>query len=218
MIIRNLQKKAIKIDVALSKSFPNSKVELDFTNPIELLIATILSAQSTDVKVNQVTKDLFLKYPKLKDYLDVSPNEFESDIRSIGLYRQKSKNILATLKIIFEKFDSQVPSTIENLLSLPGVGRKSANVILGNIFEIPGIVVDTHVTRVSRRLGLTDNSNPVEIERDLESLLPKQKWIKFGQRIVLHGRYICKAKRPLCEGCNIVSECISKDKIFDGSI
>ena len=216
MVVGKLKKKAIKIDQALSESFPNARVELDFATPLELLVATILSAQSTDVKVNQVTKSLFLKYPTLNDYLGVSLDDFESDIRSIGLYRQKAKNILGALIIVNEKFDGVLPSTIEHLLSLPGIGRKSANVILGNIFGIPGIVVDTHVSRVSRRLGLTNQNDPAKIESELGILLPKQKWIKFGQRVVLHGRYICKSKKPLCEDCNIISECISEKKVLDG--
>ncbi|MEE3234747.1 MAG: endonuclease III [Candidatus Latescibacterota bacterium] len=212
--MRKLQKKAVKIDLALSESFPNARVELDFATPVELLVATMLSAQSTDVKVNQVTKSLFLKYPTLNDYLCVSLDELESDIRSIGLYRQKAKNIRAALNIIHEKFEGVLPSTIDSLLSLPGIGRKSANVILGNIFGIPGIVVDTHVSRVSRRLGLTIQNDPVKIERELGNLLPKRKWTKFGQRAVLHGRYVCKARKPLCEDCNIISECISEEKVL----
>ncbi len=217
MATSKLQKKVTKIDIALSSSFPIAKVELDFSNPIELLVATILSAQSTDVKVNQVTKFLFLKYPTINHYLRVSLDQFESDIRSIGLFRQKAKNIRAALEIIREKYQGGVPSTIENLLSLPGVGRKSANVILSNVFGIPGIVVDTHVGRVSRRLGLTNQDDPAKIEDELANLLPPKKWIKFGQRVVLHGRYVCKAKKPLCEACNIISHCVSEERILDGN-
>ena len=216
MATSKLQRKVTKIDIALSKSFPNARVELDFASPIELLVATMLSAQSTDVKVNQVTKSLFIKYPTIKDYLRVSIDQFESDIRQIGLFRQKAKNIRAALVIIQEKYESRVPSTIENLLSLPGVGRKSANVILSNIFGIPGIVVDTHVGRVSRRLGLTNQDDPTKIEEELSNLLPPKKWTKFGQRIVLHGRYLCKAKKPVCEACNIISHCISEEKNLNG--
>lgn len=217
MALNKLQKKVKKIDIALSDSFPNARVELDFCSPIELLVATMLSAQSTDVKVNQVTKSLFLKYPTIDHYLRVTLDQFESDIRSIGLFRQKAKNILATLAIIKEKYEGRVPSTIENLLSLPGVGRKSANVILGNVFGKPGIVVDTHVGRVSRRLGLTNQDDPVKIEDELANLLPPPKWTKFGQRVVLHGRYVCKAKKPLCEACNVISHCISEERILDGN-
>lgn len=199
--------KALRVARALEETFPQPRVELDHKNALELLVATVLAAQCTDVKVNEVTRDLFMKYRKAEDYVEVAVEEFEEDIRPTGFYRQKAKNIQATMQILIERYGGAVPSEMDALTELPGIGRKSANVILGNIFSVPGIVVDTHVGRVSRRLGLTQEKDPVKVERALGALLPKEEWTAFGQRIVLHGRYICKARKPECDECNLMAEC-----------
>ncbi len=191
----------------LKKTFPNPRVELDYENALELMVATVLSAQCTDVKVNEVTRALFKKYRSAQDYLQTEVEELEEDIRPTGFYRQKAKNIRAAMRLLVEEHGGQVPGDMEALTKLPGIGRKSANVLLGNIFGIPGIVVDTHVGRVSRRLDLTQEQDPVKVERALGELLPAKDWTLFGQRLVLHGRYVCKARKPLCEECGLIAEC-----------
>ncbi len=201
------KKKARAVFKGLSSAFPNPRVELDYNNALELLVATVLSAQCTDVKVNEVTKELFVKYRAPEDYAKVAVEEFENDIHATGFYRQKAKNIRKAMQIILAEHGGEVPADMEALTRLPGIGRKSANVILGNIYDIPGIVVDTHVGRVSRRLGLTEEEDPVKVEHALGSLLAKKNWTKFGQIIVLHGRYICKARKPLCDECSVMAQC-----------
>ena len=191
----------------LQKTIPATRVELDYTNALELMVATVLSAQCTDVRVNEVSKALFKKYRRPEDYAGVEAEELEEDIRQTGFYRQKTKNIQAAMQMIITDHNGQVPDSMEALTRLPGLGRKSANVILGNIHCVPGIVVDTHVGRVSHRLGLTNEKDPVKIEMALGKLLPEDEWTAFGQRLVLHGRYVCKARKPLCDECALMPHC-----------
>ena len=181
----------------LKRVLPDPRIELDYSEPLELLVATILAAQCTDLRVNQVTADLFRKYKTPQDYLRVAGEELEEDIHATGFFRQKASNIRRAMAILLDDHEGQVPADLDALVRLPGVGRKTANVILGNIFGIPAIVVDTHMSRVSRRLGLTREEDPVKIERALGELLPSRDWFLFSQTMVLHGRYICKAKKAL---------------------
>ena len=192
---------------ALEKTIPQARVELNYGNALELMVATMLAAQSTDVKVNEVTAGLFKKYQCAADYVAVAVEELEEDIRPTGFYRQKAKHIRAALGMLIAEHDGQVPGQMDALLGLPGIGRKSANVILGNVYGVPGIVVDTHVGRVSRRLGLTAATDPVQVERALAQLLPPEEWTAFGHRVVLHGRYVCKARKPRCDECVLMPHC-----------
>ncbi|MDI7259486.1 MAG: endonuclease III [Thermodesulfobacteriota bacterium] len=210
---QSLQKKAKVILKVLSKEIPDSKIALRFSNPLELLIATILSAQCTDVRVNQVTKDLFKKYGSAKDYAESNLTELEEDIRSTGFYRNKGKAIQKCCHDLVVRFGGEVPKTLEELVKLPGVGRKTANVLLGNGFGIPGIAVDTHVHRVSRRIGLTENDDPVKIEFDLMEIVPKEEWTHFSNLLVWHGRKTCVARKPLCDKCAIRKWCDDGSKI-----
>ncbi len=180
---------------------------LNHDTPWQLLIAVILSAQCTDARVNIVTKDLFVKYPNLNAFAQADLLEMEEDIRSTGFYHNKAKNIIACARELVEKYDGRVPDTIEELTALPGVGRKTANVILGNIYHIPSIVVDTHVKRISKRLGLTKEEDPVKIEYDLMKKLPKDHWILYNIQIISFGRQICFAQRPKCEICPLQDLC-----------
>lgn len=195
---------------ALKKTYPEATCALNHTNPFELLIATILSAQCADERVNIVTASLFRKYRKPEDYVTVSREELERDINSVTFFRNKAKSIQEASRLLIEKHGGQVPRTLEELVELPGVGRKTANVVLGTAFGIPtGVVVDTHVSRVSQRLGLTENKQPEKIEADLIELLPKKEWIDFSHRLIWHGRRVCQARRPLCEKCSIETFCPS---------
>ncbi|MCL5675511.1 MAG: endonuclease III [Patescibacteria group bacterium] len=192
----------------LHQKYPHAKIVLNYSNHWELLVAVVLSAQCTDKKVNEVTAKLFQKYPKFEDYVRADLKVFESDIRSTGFYHNKAKNILAAAKIVKEKFGGKVPDKMADLISLPGVARKTANIILGNAFNIvEGIAVDTHVGRVSQRLGLTKNSDPVKIENDLMQLLPKTEWFKWNYMVIDFGREICDAKKPLCGQCPLNKLC-----------
>ena len=194
----------------LKKSYPDAKTTLNYTNAFELLVATILSAQCTDERVNVVTKTLFKKYTKPEDYLKVPEEELQNDIRTTGFFRNKTKSIRGSSKKLIEDFGGQVPGTMEELLTLPGVARKTANVVLGNVFKIAdGVVVDTHVSRLSQRLGLTKNTAAEKIEQDLMKLIPRDDWIKFSHMIILHGRYVCKAIKPECENCVLNDLCPS---------
>lgn len=196
-----------KIWPILKKRFPDATIALKFSDPIELLIATILSAQCTDERVNMVTKDLFKKYKSAEDWVKADIKQIESDIRSTGFYHNKAVSIKGACTAIIERFGSKVPGTMERLLELPGVGRKTANVVLGNAFGIPGIVCDTHVIRLSRRLGLSDNTDPVKLELDLAEIVPEKNWILFSHLLIFHGRLICKARKPDCENCPILKYC-----------
>ena len=206
------KKHVTKILPILRKTYPYAKIALDHENPLQLLVATIMSAQCTDVRVNIVTKDLFKKYKTPADYANVDIEELEEDIRSTGFYKNKAKNIKNGCKTIIEKFGGNVPSTMEELLELPGVGRKTANVLLGNLFDTPGITCDTHVIRLSRRLGLSENSDPVKLEYDLMEIVPQHKnggWTMFSHLLIFHGRNICKARKPDCQNCPINNICPS---------
>jgi endonuclease III len=194
----------------LKRAYPNAHCALNHTNAFELLIATILSAQCTDERVNIVTADLFRKYRKPEDYLKVPDTELQQDIRTTGFFRNKTKSIQGASKMLVEEFNSEVPRTMEELLQLPGVARKTANVVLGVAYGIAaGIVVDTHVSRLSNRLGLTKQKDAVKIENDLLELVPKRDWIIFAHLLIFHGRRICKARRPFCEECVVEKLCPS---------
>ena len=188
---------------------PDMRTYLDHRNAFELLIATILSAQCTDSRVNMVTPSLFAKYPTVHDFAVADVKELEQAIHSIGFYHAKAKNIIGCAQKLESDFEGQVPRTLEELVSLPGVGRKTANVIRGNIFEDPSIVVDTHVKRISKRLGFTDSDDPVVIEQDLMKILPKDNWIRYNIQIIYLGRTICKAPNPKCEECFLKDICPS---------
>ena len=192
----------------LKKEYPDAHCALDHTNAFELLIATILSAQCTDVRVNIVTADLFRKYSTPSDYIKVPQTELEQDIRSTGFYRNKAKNIQNACEKIIEDFGGEVPKTMDELLTLGGVARKTANVVLGNAFGIAsGVVVDTHVKRISNRLGLTEEQTPEKIEKDLEKLVPKKDWVLFPHLIIWHGRAVCQARKPKCGECVLEDIC-----------
>ncbi len=193
----------------LRKEYPNSKCHLNFRNPLELLIATILSAQCTDERVNQVTKELFKKYKTAKNYAEADQKELEDDIRSTGFFRNKAKAMIGCCKVLVEKYEGEVPPLMEELTRLDGVGRKTANVVLGNAFRIPGIIVDTHVKRLAGRLALSEKSNPDKIEADLMELICKQEWTFFSNALSDHGRAICQARKPLCPMCKINHLCPS---------
>ena len=196
----------------LDEFYPNQdKCFLFYEKPHELLIATILSAQCTDDRVNQVTPGLFKKYPEIETFAKADVNELGKDIHSTGFYNSKSKNIIAAAARITEVYGGEVPDNLDALLTLPGVGRKTANVVLGHIWNIPGVIVDTHVKRISRRLGFTENENPEKIEYDLMKLLPKTHWLRFNTQIITLGRNICKARKPDCKGCFICGLCPSKE-------
>jgi endonuclease III len=196
-----LKEKATRILKGLDQAYPQARCSLNFKNPLELLIATILSAQCTDKRVNEVTKTLFKKYKTAEDYAQGRPESLEEDIRSTGFYHNKAKNIRLCCAELVKRFQGQVPRTLEELVPLPGIGRKTANVVLGNAFGIPGIVVDTHVSRVSQRLGLTAEKDPVKIEFALMPLIPREKWIIFSHQIIQHGRSLCSARAPQCPVC-----------------
>lgn len=202
-----LKKKATAAFRLLKKMHPNARIELVFDGPLELMVATILSAQCTDVRVNLITADLFKKYTKPEDYLAVPIEELEGDIHSAGFFRQKAKSITGAVKSIIENHKGQVPQEMDDLTKLPGIGRKTANVILGNAFGVPGIAVDTHVGRVSRRLGLTVKTDPVKVESALGELFPRKEWTLLSHTLIFHGRYHCKARKPLCDGCLLTKLC-----------
>jgi endonuclease-3 len=194
----------------LKKSYPDAKCSLNYSNPLELLVATILSAQCTDERVNIVTQDLFQKYRNPGDYLNVPEEELQNDIRSTGFFRNKTKSLRGAAGRIVQDFGGKVPSRMDQLLTLPGVARKTANVVLGNAFATAsGVVVDTHVSRVAQRLGLTRQKQPEKIEQDLMVLIPSTEWINFGHRVIQHGRYICKAPKPDCTNCVLNDLCPS---------
>ena len=204
------KKRTIEIIKRLKKAYPDAHCALNHSNAFELLIATILSAQCTDERVNIVTADLFRKYRGPRDYLKVPQSQLERDIHSTGFFRNKSKNIQAACKRIVEEYGGKVPDSMEELLTLPGVARKTANVVLGNAFGIAsGIVVDTHVARLSQRLGLTKNETAEKIETDLRELVPKKHWIMFSHWLITHGRRICQARKPKCRECVLAKVCPS---------
>jgi len=198
-----------KIWPILKKTYPGAKIALEFRDPLQLLISTILSAQCTDVRVNMVTKDLFKKYKSAGDWAKADLKEIEEGIRSTGFFRNKAINIKGACTRIIEHYDGKVPNTMEELVTLPGVGRKTANCVLGDAFGIPGITCDTHVIRLSRRLGLSENSDPVKLEFDLAEIVPKKNWTAFSHLIITHGRNVCNARKPNCPECPIAKYCPS---------
>ncbi|HXX87517.1 MAG TPA: endonuclease III [Candidatus Acidoferrum sp.] len=199
-----------KIIALLEKEHPDAKIALVYSNPLELLVATILSAQCTDERVNIVTKSLFKKYKRAEDYAEADLEELENEIRSTGFYHNKAKNIKAAGEMLVEKFDSQIPKTMDEILELPGVARKTANIVLSNVYGIvEGIAVDTHVRRLAQRLGLTENDDPVKIEQDLMNMVSKDKWMRLTDLLIFHGRRICTAKKPKCEECVLNKLCPS---------
>ena len=206
--------RALKIQRILKKTYPEVKTQLRHANPFQLLVATILSAQCTDKQVNGVTKELFKKLRTPHDFANASYETIENLIRPTGYFRNKAKNIKNCSKRLLGKYDGQVPRTLNELVKLPGVGRKTANVVLGSAFNIPGMVVDTHVARISKRLGLTESHNPVKIEYDLMEIIPRKNWNVFSLQLIYFGRAICKAIKPLCPTCPLYDLCDFPDKIL----
>jgi endonuclease III len=206
-------KRVAAILAKLDEAYPTATCELRHENAFQLLISTILSAQCTDVRVNQVTQTLYKKYPNAEAFAHANPSELEQEIRPTGFFRNKTKSIMGASKGIIENFSGQVPRTMEEILTLPGVARKTANVVLGTAYGIAsGVVVDTHVIRLSRRLDLTKHEDPKKIEEDLMRVIPKEKWITFSHQLIWHGRRVCVARKPRCIDCNLESLCCSKDK------
>ena len=199
----------------LKKTYPDAKCSLDHSTPLELLVATILSAQCTDDRVNIVTKDLFRKYRSAKDYASVPQEKLERDIQSTGFYRNKAKSLRGMAQSLLDKHGGKVPSTMDELTDLAGVGRKTANVVLGNAFnQNVGVVVDTHVARLSQRLGLTDHEDPVKIEQDLMKIVPQDDWTLWSHLLIHHGRAICQARKPKCGECPLLSHCPAGQRII----
>ncbi len=202
--------RALCIIELLEKEYADAKIALDYKNPLELLVATILSAQCTDKRVNIVTKQLFKKYTKAEDYANADLTELEQDIRSTGFYRNKAKHLKNCCQLLVEKHNSQVPKTMAELLELPGVARKTANIVLTNAYGVvEGIAVDTHVRRLAQRLGLSETDDPVKIEVDLMRLVPRDKWVRIADLLIFHGRQVCAAKKPQCNACVLNKICPS---------
>jgi endonuclease-3 len=201
------RERAGSINDALRPLYPDPSTALKHENPLQLVIATILSAQCTDARVNLVTPVLFARFRTARDFADCDVQELETLIKSTGFYKNKAKSIRACCQAIIERFGGTVPNTLEELVSLPGIGRKTANVVLGDAFGIPGITVDTHVGRLSRRLGLTRQEDPVKVEFALMELIPQAEWTTFSHRLILHGRQVCFARKPLCEQCKLAKLC-----------
>ncbi|HLJ97332.1 MAG TPA: endonuclease III [Gemmataceae bacterium] len=199
--------RARRILRALAQRYPDAQCALHYENPLQLVIATILSAQCTDARVNQVTPGLFARFPDAKAYATAEPHELERAIQSTGFFRNKARNIQACCEQLIRQYDGQVPQTMEELVQLPGIGRKTANVILGNVYDVPGITVDTHVKRLSYRMGLTQETDPEKIERDLMRLLPPLEWTMFSHRMIHHGRQVCHARKPNCAECTLAKIC-----------
>ena len=221
MVAENMEskkKRALEIVKRLKKKFPDAHIELQFKNPLELLVATILSAQCTDKRVNLVTPAVFKKYKTAKDYAQANVKTFEQEIKSTGFYRAKARSIIGCAKEMVKRFDGKVPNRMEDLVTFPGIGRKTANVILGNVFGIPGIVVDTHVKRIANRLALTNQEDPVKIEFELNEIIPKKDWVQFSHLIIWHGRRTCFARKPNCAECVINNLCPSREDVKDVSV
>jgi endonuclease-3 len=197
----------------LDETYPNATCELNHENPFQLLISTILSAQCTDVRVNQVAETLYKKYPDPKAFAYATPSELEKEIRPTGFFRNKTKSVMGASKAILEKFGGEVPRTMEEILTLPGVARKTGNVVLGTAYGIAsGVVVDTHVLRLSNRLDLSREEDPKKVEQDLMKIIPQEKWIEFSHQLIWHGRRVCQARKPKCIECNLEPLCYAKDK------
>ena len=211
-------KRATAILAKLDEAYGNATCELKHENAFQLLISTILSAQCTDVRVNQVAETLYKKYPDAKAFAYATPGELEQDIRPTGFFRNKTKSVMGASKAIIEKFGGQVPRTMEKILTLPGVARKTGNVVLGTAYGISsGVVVDTHVLRLSNRLDLSRNEDPKKVEQDLMQIIPRDKWIKFSHQLIWHGRRVCHARKPKCAECNMESLCYARDKTVSGT-
>jgi endonuclease-3 len=210
--MKDRKARALEVDRRLQQTYPGARVELDFSNAFELLIATILAAQSTDVRVNIVTKSLFRKYPDAQAFANADVVEMETAVKQTGFFRNKAKAVINCSKALVERHGGVVPRTIEELVELPGVGRKTANVVLGNAYGInEGVIVDTHVTRLSGRLGFTKHADPVDIEQDLIKIVPRDEWTAFANRLILHGRRVCIARKPLCAACVVNDLCPSAE-------
>ncbi|MDR8407658.1 endonuclease III [Nonomuraea sp. 3-1Str] len=204
-----LVRRARRMNRVLAETYPDAHCELDFGTPLELLVATILSAQCTDKRVNMVTPILFAKYPTVEDYAAADPSEMEEIIRSTGFFRAKTNSIIGMARTVSERYGGEVPGKLKDLVTLPGVGRKTANVVLGNAFGVPGLTVDTHFQRLVRRFGWTDETDPVKIEHFVGELIPKREWTVFSHRLIWHGRRICHARRPACGVCPLATLCPS---------
>lgn len=213
------RQRAKEIMALLRAEYPDARCSLNFRTPLELLVATILSAQCTDERVNQVTATLFQKYRSAADFAEVNHEELEQDIKQTGFYRNKAKHLREAAAIIVERFGGEVPRTMEELTTLPGVARKTANVVLGNAYGIVvGVVVDTHVARLARRLGLTASDDPVKIEQDLMALLDPEDWLDLSHLLIYHGRAVCQARKPLCEQCVLLALCPTGQALTGGSM
>ncbi len=202
-----VRRRSLQINRALMRLYPDAQCALHHDSPLQLLVATILSAQCTDVRVNLVTPALFSRFSDAQSFATAEQVELETYIQSTGFFRNKARNIIGCCKELVEKHGGAVPETMEELVVLPGVGRKTANVILGNAFATPGITVDTHVGRLSRRMGLTTNDDPVKVEHDLMALLPRKEWTDFSHRMIHHGRQVCHARKPACDACTLARLC-----------
>lgn len=206
-------KRVSAILAKLEEAYSAANCELKHENPFQLLVSTILSAQCTDVRVNQVAETLYKKYPDAKAFAYATPSELEMEIRPTGFFRNKTKSVMGASKAILERFGGEVPRTMDEILTLPGVARKTGNVVLGTAYGITsGVVVDTHVLRLSKRLDLTRNDDPKKVEQDLMQVIPREKWIRFSHQLIWHGRRVCHARKPKCTECNLKSLCYSKDK------
>ena len=201
------KQRALRIIEQFNELYPEADCSLEYVDPLQLMIATQLAAQCTDARVNIVTRELFKKYETVQDFANASQEELEQDIRSTGFYHNKARNIIAACRMLITDFGGNVPSTMEDLLKLPGVGRKTANLVLNDCFGVPGIVVDTHAKRLSNRIGFTKQENPEKIEYDLMKVIPVEKWGSFCHQLVYHGRAVCNARKPMCEKCNIRPYC-----------
>src|ERR671919_2114797 len=204
-----LVRRARRINRELARVYPDAHCELDFTTPFELLVATVLSAQTTDVRVNMVTPTLFAKYPTARDLAAADREDVETIIQSTGFFRAKTQAIMGLSQAIVERFDGEVPGRLEDLVTLPGVGRKTANVVLGNAFGVPGLTVDTHFGRLVRRFGWTAEEDPVKVEAGIAELVPKKEWTDFSHRVIFHGRRVCHAKKAACGACGLARWCPS---------
>lgn len=203
----NKKEKIIHILQVFDKLYPDAECSLEYSNPLQLLISTQLAAQCTDARVNIVTKDLYAKYKNAEDFANADISELEQDIKPTGFFRNKAKNIKECCRILVDKYNGKIPDNMEELTALPGVGRKTANLVLYEVYGIQGIIVDTHAKRLSNRIGLTKNENPEKIEYDLQKIVPKERWADFCHMLVSHGRMVCKARKPECENCGIKQYC-----------
>jgi endonuclease III len=204
-----LVRRARRVNRALAERYPDARCELDFSTPLELLVATVLSAQTTDVRVNSVTPELFARYPDAAAYAGAAPDELEEILRPLGFFRAKARSLIGLGQALVERHGGQVPPRLADLVRLPGVGRKTANVVLGDAFGIPGITVDTHVGRLARRLGWTTEEDPVRAEREIAALIPRAEWTLVSHRLIFHGRRCCIARRPDCANCPVTRDCPS---------